>query len=136
MRMCPKCGLVVTSYFSQSRCTVCDVETEPFDATKEIDHEYTDELVCPYCGYKHEDDGEMNEGGDLECYQCEKKFKYEVDYSKSFTSRKVACLNGGNHLWKKEAYPNYPDYKRCRACGSRDAGTHVVPVVEKSPLRE
>jgi hypothetical protein len=88
----------------------------------EIDHEYTSELVCPYCGHPHEDDGEMNEAGDHQCSSCDKHFKYEVDYSVSYTSRQVPCMNGEPHNWKTEPYPGFPEYKRCKACDKREPG--------------
>jgi len=48
--------------------------------TKEIDHEYTDEVVCPYCGYIMSDSWELGDrdGGECEweeiCPECDKKF--------------------------------------------------------------
>lgn len=51
---------------------------------KEIDHDYTDEIVCPYCGYEFGDSWELGDGGELECDKCEKEFEYyrriEVTY--------------------------------------------------------
>lgn len=88
----------------------------------DIDYSFTDELVCPYCGYSHDDDGEMNEAGTYNCSKCDKMFNFEVDYSKSYSSRKVPCLNGEPHKFKKEFYPGYPDYQRCRACDKRIPG--------------
>lgn len=92
----------------------------PKPPLEEIDHESTDNLVCPYCGHEEEDDGEMNERGQTECSKCEKNFAYDVDYSKLFTSRKVDCLNGAPHTWKKEPFGGCPNYKRCKACDFRD----------------
>ena len=34
--------------------------------TEEIDCEYTDEIVCPYCGYKHRNSYEMYDFGNEE----------------------------------------------------------------------
>ncbi len=56
--------------------------------TKEIECEYTDEIVCPYCGYESGDSWEISaDSGDDVCPDCDKKFHYErnvtVDYSTS-----------------------------------------------------
>jgi hypothetical protein len=88
--------------------------------SEEIDCEFTSDLVCPYCGYVHEDDGEMNESGDMKCYKCEKKFIYEVEYSKSFSSRQVPCMNGEPHTWYPNPHPDFPKYRYCRVCNLRD----------------
>lgn len=45
----------------------------------EIDHEGTDEIVCPFCGAEQSDSWEIGGGrdgalGDYECDQCEKHF--------------------------------------------------------------
>ena len=47
---------------------------------KKIDHEYADEIVCPYCGYEWIDSWEegMHSGAEdiglLQCPECEKTF--------------------------------------------------------------
>jgi len=33
------------------------------------------EIICPYCGYKHEIEEEHNDS--MECYECEEEF--EID---------------------------------------------------------
>lgn len=53
---------------------------------EEIEHEYTDEIVCPYCGYKFEDSYEFEldtRKSNLNCDECgEEFFAYEeVSYS-------------------------------------------------------
>ena len=61
---------------------------------EEIDHEYTDEIVCPYCGYMHDCSWEFDErGGDISCEECHNEFEYEVDYSISYTTRKKEVPN-------------------------------------------
>lgn len=60
---------------------------------KEIDCSYTDEVVCPYCGYEFSnsyeffrDDrmGDWVEG--IECEKCEKEFNVGADYSVTYSS--------------------------------------------------
>ena len=51
-----------------------------------IDHEYTDEVVCPWCGYEVDDSFEFeDEFGEERCYECDKKYTYtrytRVEYS-------------------------------------------------------
>lgn len=56
--------------------------------TKEIDHEYTRNIICPYCGYEFTDswDIESNEiSFEWTCCECENDFNVErheiVEYS-------------------------------------------------------
>ena len=45
-----------------------------------IDHEQTQEIVCPYCGYVFTDSWEFDNGGTTECERCSCEFRYERDY--------------------------------------------------------
>ena len=38
-----------------------------------FDHEYTDEIVCPHCGFEYSDSWESSDG-EKECYECGEKF--------------------------------------------------------------
>lgn len=42
----------------------------------EMDHSYTDEIVCPHCGYEHTDSWEQGSGNEedfeSECHDCGK----------------------------------------------------------------
>lgn len=54
---------------------------------KEIDHEYTDEIVCPHCGYEHTDSWEReSNSGDAKCHHCSKDFFYERNISVSYST--------------------------------------------------
>lgn len=61
---------------------------------------FTEDAVCPYCGYKHEDDGEMGTDGVLDCANCERKFRYTADYSVTFST---CCLTNDHAYgeWKE-----------------------------------
>lgn len=52
---------------------------------EEIHHVYTDEIVCPNCGYEFVDSWEQDDEGILDCGECEKEFTFSriitVDYS-------------------------------------------------------
>jgi len=60
---------------------------------KEIDHEDTSEVVCPYCGHKQSDTWELTGGDDEEdtvnCGKCEKEFGYRTEITIDFTSWKL-----------------------------------------------
>lgn len=51
----------------------------------EIEHSCTDEVVCPWCGYKYQDSFELDDSGTEICPECWGDFKYDrivtVDYS-------------------------------------------------------
>jgi uncharacterized Zn-finger protein len=58
---------------------------------KEIDHDYTDEVICPYCGYEFSDSWEFNDTQDeqhVECSECSKEFFLYVDMTVNYTTRK------------------------------------------------
>ena len=42
----------------------------------EINHEYTDEVVCPHCGYEHTDSWDRPDSDEDECGECGKPFQY------------------------------------------------------------
>ena len=53
---------------------------------KEIDHNYTDEIVCPYCGYEFGDSCDFDCSEEkIPCNECEETFiayrEVEVHYS-------------------------------------------------------
>lgn len=88
------------------------------DDTKEIDHEYTDNVVCPYCGY--EMDGDVGDGpprGEQQCGECKKYFNCEPDFSVYYTTTKLDCRNGSPHDWKHTPRHDYQG-KECWQCQS------------------
>lgn len=58
---------------------------------KDIIHECTKEIVCPYCGYVMSDSWEMEEDGSWTCDECQNEFNYMRNISVSYTSRKKEC---------------------------------------------
>ena len=94
-----------------------------------IDHEYTKEIVCPYCGYKFSDSWEINSNeediGLVECGECEKEFYASriitVDYStekarygtcEKCKTENVVIEDYRNSLW---SYVNL-----CVSCGKSE----------------
>ena len=80
----------------------CEKKNEPIDTAtytlsmcdnweKEIETDFTQELVCPYCGYEDTDSWEYDQNtfdgvlGDIECGECGKTFHAqrngEITYS-------------------------------------------------------
>jgi hypothetical protein len=53
-----------------------------------INTDYTDEIVCPYCGYVNGDSWEHYEdSGQIMCGECEKMFFYQRYVSATYSSR-------------------------------------------------
>jgi transposase-like protein len=58
---------------------------------KEIDHEFTKEIVCPHCGYEFEDSYELADPDreqQFECNECSKDFLLYTYVSLSYTTKK------------------------------------------------
>jgi transcription elongation factor Elf1 len=56
----------------------------------EIDHEYTHDMVCPYCGYEDMDAWEFDSNnGTVECGDCEKEFEYERIIDIRYSTKKI-----------------------------------------------
>ena len=62
--------------------------------SKEIDHIYTDEIVCPRCGIEWTDSwealDESIEGEPEECEECHCKFWYRRDIHVTYTTG-ISC---------------------------------------------
>jgi DNA-directed RNA polymerase subunit RPC12/RpoP len=56
---------------------------------KEIDHNFTKEVVCPHCGWKLRDSWELDDSGYLECEECEKEFFFERDITVRYCTGKI-----------------------------------------------
>jgi ribosomal protein L37AE/L43A len=60
-------------------------------AADEIDHNYTNQIVCPHCGEEQPDPNEY-EDGEWDCIECEKPFYLRIDVSVSYTTTKLKTL--------------------------------------------
>lgn len=69
--------------------SIGDIEVN--DTEKKIDHEFMDNLVCPYCGYEDEDAGDYLETdhGEWSCDECGKVFSFQADYSITWCTSKI-----------------------------------------------
>ena len=62
---------------------------------KEIDHESTSNIVCPYCGWEDMDSWEFGEqDGEMQCGSCKKSFDVEPYVSISYTTSRKKCKDG------------------------------------------
>lgn len=58
---------------------------------EEINHEHTDAIVCPHCGYEYEDDFENtnpDKEREYDCDNCGKDFLIFTYVSLSYTTKK------------------------------------------------
>lgn len=64
-----------------------------WDKEQVIDHEYTTDPVCPYCGYVMHDAWELNledgEYTEVECGHCEKSYKVSINISVHYSTEKI-----------------------------------------------
>jgi DNA-directed RNA polymerase subunit RPC12/RpoP len=91
---------------------------------KEIECWGTDEIVCPHCGHEMSDSWEYLDGnrtkGSADCGECEKTFKWEAEYSVTYTTETCACLNGTPCVMELEKFNSREgeyEYHRCKECG-------------------
>jgi hypothetical protein len=74
-------------------------------------HEGTNEIVCPYCGHEFMDSWELQEDGEMDCYECNKKFNYAINRSVDYSTSKISCKD--EHIWEFEsAFVKNETYKR------------------------
>ncbi|QHW35790.1 hypothetical protein GZH47_33395 (plasmid) [Paenibacillus rhizovicinus] len=71
----------------------------------DIDHEYTDNLVCPFCGHEDTESQETSPGdedlGLIECSNCEKCYYGTRNIRVSYSTEKAT-------------------YDTCKGCGAED----------------
>lgn len=57
-----------------------------------FEHEYTNEVVCPHCGFEHSDSWEMTDG-DYSCDECHGDFVLERIVTVDYTTTKKEPRN-------------------------------------------
>ncbi len=57
----------------------------------EGDTDYTDGIICPYCGHEQGDPQEYHDsdGKEVECNDCEKKFTLSIHFSVDYSTTKL-----------------------------------------------
>lgn len=86
-----------------------------------FDNKYDDgdHRICPYCSHKFEvescDHDEM--GGDRECEECGKKYKYHEYTTVTHVTEPDCQLNGEDHDYDDHDLGNLGIVKFCKICG-------------------
>lgn len=65
------------------------------DVTNKIDHTYTREIVCPYCGYEFADSvgyALIETPYEIECEDCLKTFEAHIEIETTYVTNKIKEL--------------------------------------------
>lgn len=99
-------------------------------------------ITCPYCNKELDiDTTDINNPGENyeeECEHCGKMFHVMVEYSATYKSYQVPCLNGDDHKWKGGIMGGYPTArtKYCAYCGERRMPTPEEYEIEMKALAQ
>lgn len=88
---CDDCGTKenLCSYSEGLLCDRChDKRVEKRIAEFEGDTDYTQEVVCPWCGYEHSDSWEMTMGK-RECNDCGREFEAKQDCTVTYSTSRI-----------------------------------------------
>ncbi len=78
----------------------------------EVEHEYTEEVVCPWCGHEHGDSWEWTSNSDdMKCDECGKEFGYEKDITVKYCTSKKQCEED-NHKYENDTDCSYLYYHK------------------------
>ena len=110
---CEKCGQPANGYSISGRCNEChkcddcgtkehliiaeggvlchdclakriNIDKENFNG----DTDYTDNIICPHCGYEDKDSWECSESGEMDCRRCGEEFYMERDITVTYSTKK------------------------------------------------
>jgi hypothetical protein len=85
------CGI----YFNREERPPCSASTN--SAIRPINHDGTDNIICPCCGHNESESWERQEDqGEDQCEQCGARFSYRRDVSVTYTT--VAIREGIKNL--------------------------------------
>jgi hypothetical protein len=69
-----------------------------------MEHNFTENITCPYCGWKDIDSWEFGEDeGISTCGTCEKEFNVTRNIKIIYSTSRITC-EGGKHNYKVECY--------------------------------
>jgi len=94
-----------------------------------IDHKYTNNIICPYCGYEDFNSWEVESGdedlGLLECSNCEKSFYAQrhiiIEYSTEKPTYGTCKHCGKENVVIEDYYSNIGKYENlCVECGYKE----------------
>lgn len=78
----------------------------------EIKHEYTDDVVCPWCGNKYGDCWEWTKDSDeMKCDECGKQFEYEKNVTVEYSTSKKQCEEGKHKYVFDSEYVSYLNFE-------------------------
>ena len=91
------------------------------DEVEEFDTSYTEELVCPYCGYEHSDSWEIGDSENSStCNNCDKNFKFDQQISRTFSTYPT-CQPGDEHKFNEwQHYLGKRWTRYCTICSARE----------------
>ena len=97
------------------------IDMDDIKKPEEIDNEYTDEIVCPYCGREESDSWEYSDDdGQAACGYCGAEFLYERHTSVHYSTERADCLNGlAEHAWRQmigAPAKYFENRERCSNC--------------------
>lgn len=83
------------SFKGAFQCKPCEEKERSARIAKrqesEIDHEYTDEVTCPCCGYTYSDSWELSDNDDeMDCPDCHETFSMERHIEVTYVTKKKA----------------------------------------------
>lgn len=97
---CINCGREIDSFdykYQNQLCFSCAKKerqrklAEKLQEDEETETDFEDEVVCPYCGYRMQDDcGDfVSEGsGEYDCPECGKTFEFEAHIEVTYSTRR------------------------------------------------
>lgn len=89
---------------------------------RDIDHDFTDEIVCPYCGDRKSDSWKWVQGdGNEQCSSCKMNYFYFRHVIVKYSTSKASCLNGEPHKlsdWIEPVKGIF--YRYCKDCGKSE----------------
>jgi len=110
----------------------------------EIDHEYTENIVCPYCGCEHGDSWEYNlDSTDtvIECYDCGEEFyayrEIEVTYSTKKAEKGKCSLCGKENMILKDYNGSFGKLSNlCKYCYNKELNRLAEIYIKKLEQKE
>lgn len=77
-----------------------------------LEHEYTDDVICPYCNHRHADSWEFGDSEQGTCESCGKNFRMEKHHSVTYSTKPLACAEQNlHHSYDKAQRFDYPQSK-------------------------
>lgn len=99
-----------------------------------MNHEHTDDAICPYCGRAHQDIWELGDSYERDCNSCGRTFLVERHVSITYSTKRVPCVDD-KHSYSDEI--DRTDYDQtcidrwlseggCLARIAKEQGTHTL----------